>query len=211
MIAVGVLSQEFRAVSGGADGAAAIFEFATNPIVGLLLGVLATALVQSSSALTSVIVGLVGGGLPVAIAIPMIMGSNTGTTVTNTIASLGSLREDKAFNRSFSAATVHDFFNLFTIVIVLLYNGFGLALFAAMPPLWRLPIRAAQALADGAERSRWVVPAYMLRVFFVLPGLVCSAQVLFDKRSPEVLEAAAEEEVYAAVKKEIEDERVEIE
>jgi len=113
MIAVGLLSQGFRSVSGGAAGATAIFEFATNPIVGVLLGVLATSLVQSSSAVTSVIVGLVGGGLPVAMAIPMIMGSNMGTTVTNTLAALGNLREDKAFNRSFSAATVHDFFNLF--------------------------------------------------------------------------------------------------
>lgn len=109
LIAVGLLSQGFRAVSGGADGAARIFEFATNPIVGVILGTLATALVQSSSAVTSVIVGLVGGGLPVAVAIPMIMGSNMGTTVTNTIASLGNLRDDAAFHRSFSAATVHDF------------------------------------------------------------------------------------------------------
>jgi sodium-dependent phosphate cotransporter len=100
LIAVGILSQGFRAISGGADGAAAIFEFATNPIVGVILGVLATALVQSSSAVTSVIVGLVGGGLPVAIAIPMILGSNMGTTVTNTLAALGNLKEDKAFNRS---------------------------------------------------------------------------------------------------------------
>ena len=119
MVAVGVLSQGFRAVSGGADGAEAIFEFATNPLVSVLLGVLATALVQSSSAVTSVIVGLVGGGLPIAIAIPMIMGSNMGTTITNTLAALGNLREDEAFNRSFAAATVHDFFNLFTILIFL--------------------------------------------------------------------------------------------
>jgi len=44
MIAVGLLSQGFRSVSGGAAGATAIFEFATNPIVGVLLGVLATSI-----------------------------------------------------------------------------------------------------------------------------------------------------------------------
>jgi sodium-dependent phosphate cotransporter len=91
MVAVGLLSQGFRAVSGGSDGAAAIFEFANNPLVGVILGVLATALVQSSSAVTSVIVGLVGGGMPIAIAIPMVMGSNMGTTVTNTLAALGNV------------------------------------------------------------------------------------------------------------------------
>jgi sodium-dependent phosphate cotransporter len=119
MVSVGVLSQGFRGISGGSEGAAAIFEFANNPLVGVILGVLATALVQSSSAVTPVIVGLVGGGLPIAIAIPMIMGSNMGTTVTNTLAALGSLNDSEAFNRSFSAATVHDFFNLFTILIFL--------------------------------------------------------------------------------------------
>ncbi|MEX1325009.1 MAG: hypothetical protein AB1Z21_12585, partial [Synechococcaceae cyanobacterium] len=119
MVSVGVLSQGFRAISGGSDGAEAIFEFANNPLVGVILGVLATALVQSSSAVTSVIVGLVGGGLPIAIAIPMIMGSNMGTTVTNTLAALGNIKDGDAFNRSFSAATVHDFFNLFTILIFL--------------------------------------------------------------------------------------------
>jgi sodium-dependent phosphate cotransporter len=119
MVAVGLLSQGFRAVSGGSDGAAAIFEFANNPLVGVILGVLATALVQSSSAVTSVIVGLVGGGMPIAIAIPMIMGSNMGTTVTNTLAALGNLRDSDAFTRSFAAATVHDFFNLYCILIFL--------------------------------------------------------------------------------------------
>jgi hypothetical protein len=39
MISVGVLSQGFRAVSGGSDGAAAIFEFANNPLVAVILGV----------------------------------------------------------------------------------------------------------------------------------------------------------------------------
>lgn len=387
MVAVGVLSQGFRAVSGGADGAAAIFEFANNPLVGVLLGVLATALVQSSSAVTSVIVGLVGGGLPVAIAIPMIMGSNMGTTVTNTLAALGNLREDKAFNRSFAAATVHDFFNLFSILIFLplemifhplerlagyfatlfqgsgdaslrqfdfiraitrpainevrdlirllpdeingvvmilvgiaavlgvvyalgkmlktvmtgkakrifntvvgkhaavavlsglvvtiivqsstlttvlivpmagagiftlaqvypftlganigtpitallsatavtgeyelfalqvalvhlLYNGLGVALFAAVPPLWKLPMQAAQALADGAERSRWVVPGYILGVFFVLPGIVFGAQALFNDTSPEVIAAEANVEAYDAVRKEVLEKGVEVE
>ena len=83
--------------------------------------------------------------------------------------------------------------------------GLGVALFAAIPPLWRLPMQAAQALADGAERSRWVVPGYILGVFFVVPGLVFGAQALFATKSPEVLEAEHKEAVYEAVKKEIEE------
>ncbi|MFN3236908.1 MAG: Na/Pi symporter [Pseudomonadales bacterium] len=119
LIGVGVIGDGFKWLSGGKEGAAAIFEFAGNPIVGVILGILATALVQSSSTVTSVIVGLVAGGVPVSVAVPMIMGANMGTTITNTIVSLGNLRDRAAFGKSFEAATVHDFFNLYSILIFL--------------------------------------------------------------------------------------------
>ena len=119
LIGVAVIGAGFKWVSGGEEGAAAIFAFASHPIAGVILGTLATALVQSSSTVTSVIVGLVAGGMPVSIAVPMIMGANMGTTITNTIVSLGNLNDGPSFNRSFQAATVHDFFNLFCIVIFL--------------------------------------------------------------------------------------------
>jgi len=90
-----------------------------NPFVALLLGILATALVQSSSTVTSVIVGLVAGGLPMEMAIPMVMGANLGTTITNTIVSLGHIRDREEFRRAFAAATVHDFFNLLAVFIFL--------------------------------------------------------------------------------------------
>ena len=85
----------------------------------MILGTLATALVQSSSTVTSVIVGMVAGGLPVSIAVPMIMGANMGTTITNTIVSLGMARQKDVFRRAFAAATVHDFFNLLAVAILL--------------------------------------------------------------------------------------------
>ena len=119
LVGVGIIGDGFKWISGGAEGAAKIFSFASNPIVGVILGTLATALVQSSSTVTSVIVGLVAGGVPVEIAVPMIMGANMGTTITNTIVSLGNLGERKMFNKSFQAATVHDFFNLYSIFIFL--------------------------------------------------------------------------------------------
>ncbi|WP_265433400.1 Na/Pi symporter [Aeromonas salmonicida] len=119
LVAVGAVSHGFKSFSGGAEGAAQIFAFANNPFVALLLGILATALVQSSSTVTSVIVGLVAGGLPIGMAIPMIMGANLGTTITNTIVSLGHIRDRAEFRRAFAAATVHDFFNLLAVFIFL--------------------------------------------------------------------------------------------
>ncbi|MGK0444761.1 MAG: sodium-dependent phosphate cotransporter [Bermanella sp.] len=119
LLSVGLVGSGFKWASGGSDGARELFAFATNPFLALLIGILATALVQSSSTVTSVIVGLVAGGLPIEIAIPMVMGANIGTTITNTLVSLGHVRKKSEFRRAFAAATVHDFFNLMCVAIFL--------------------------------------------------------------------------------------------
>jgi solute carrier family 34 (sodium-dependent phosphate cotransporter) len=119
LIAVGMISSGFKLASGGKEGAEQLFAFATNPFLALIIGTMATALVQSSSTVTSVIVGLVAGGLPVSIAVPMVMGANIGTTITNTLVSLGHIGDKEEFKRAFSAATVHDFFNLLSVLVFL--------------------------------------------------------------------------------------------
>ncbi len=119
LLSVGMVGSGFKWVSGGSEGAKELFSFATNPFMGLLIGILATALVQSSSTVTSVIVGLVAGGLPISAAIPMVMGANIGTTITNTLVSLGHVRQKDEFRAAFTAATVHDFFNLICVVLFL--------------------------------------------------------------------------------------------
>ncbi len=117
---VGVSSLESGIKVMGADTQANLFESVNNPIAGLFVGILGTVLVQSSSASTSVVVGLVASGaLGVDAAVPMIMGANIGTTVTNTLVSLGSIRQSDEFKRAFAAATVHDFFNLLAVTILL--------------------------------------------------------------------------------------------
>ncbi len=104
----------------GKDLVDGLFEGVSNPIGGLFVGLLATVLVQSSSVSTSVIVGLVASGVvSTSDAVPMIMGANLGTTVTNTLASLGHVRRDLEFKRAFAAATVHDFFNILAVAIFL--------------------------------------------------------------------------------------------
>lgn len=117
LVAVGAIGAGFQAVAG--ERATDLFAFATNPFAGLIVGMLATALIQSSSTVTSIIVGLVAGGLPVSLAVPMIMGSNIGTTITNTLVSLGHIREKEEFQRAFAAATIHDFFNFIAVAIFL--------------------------------------------------------------------------------------------
>ncbi|CAN3126778.1 Na/Pi cotransporter family protein [Mycobacterium sp. smrl_JER01] len=115
--AVSVIGAGFKSATG--DQAGELFQFATNPLVGLMIGVLATAATQSSSTTTSITVGLVAGGLPIEIAIPILIGANIGTTLTNTLVSVGMVANKDDIRRAFSAATVHDFFNLLAVAIFL--------------------------------------------------------------------------------------------
>lgn len=91
-----------------------------NPFVGLIIGILATSVVQSSSVTTSMVVSLVGcGTLTLEHAVPIIMGANIGTTVTNLIVSLAHVTRKQEFERALSAASVHDMFNLMTVILLL--------------------------------------------------------------------------------------------
>lgn len=113
----------------GGDFTDTLFQGVSNPLVGLFVGVLATVLVQSSSVTTSTIVGLVGTGVvSVEHAVPMIMGANIGTTVTNTIVSLAHMRQSEEFRRAFTAATMHDFFNILAVAVLLPVEVFTHAL-----------------------------------------------------------------------------------
>merc|ERR1712066_935302 len=115
------LSDSFRLIGGKNLGA--FFADSTvlnNPVVGVMIGVLVTVLVQSSSTSTTIIVGLVATDVPVKTAIPMIMGSNIGTSVTNTIVSFTQISNREEFKRAFAAATVHDMFNWLTVILLVI-------------------------------------------------------------------------------------------
>ncbi len=101
----------------GKDFAENLIRSTSNPFIGLFIGILATSIIQSSSTTTSIVVGLAGSGmLPIELAIPIIMGANIGTTITNVLVSLTFITRKEDFRRAFSGATVHDFFNLFTVI-----------------------------------------------------------------------------------------------
>ena len=98
------------------------FAATENPFMGLMVGIFATTIVQSSSVTTALIVGLVAAPenpLPVVNAVPMVMGANIGTTVTNTIVALAHMGRKEEFRRAFSVATCHDFFNFIAVAFLL--------------------------------------------------------------------------------------------
>ena len=114
----------------------------SSPVVGLMIGVLFTVLVQSSSTCTSVIVSMVSSEgrsqpttvmlkltpdssslllqvLDVRTSIPMVMGANIGTSLTSTLVSLTQISDRRQFELAFAGATVHDCFNWLTVTVLL--------------------------------------------------------------------------------------------
>jgi sodium-dependent phosphate cotransporter len=117
LVSIGMLGKAFKMFSGGFVGG--LIESASNPLLGLFVGILATTLVQSSSTTTSLVVALVGSGsMPIDTAIPIVMGANIGTSVTNTLVSLGHVTRGQEFARAFAASTVHDFFNVLAVIVL---------------------------------------------------------------------------------------------
>jgi solute carrier family 34 (sodium-dependent phosphate cotransporter) len=104
-----------------------------NPFISLFIGLLVTALIQSSSTVTASIVAIVASGnMSLQQAVPMVLGANIGTTLTSTLVSFSYLMEKKEFRRALSAGIAHDMFNILTVLILLpmeVYFGFlsGLA------------------------------------------------------------------------------------
>ncbi|KAG9510347.1 Sodium-dependent phosphate transport protein 2B [Fragariocoptes setiger] len=91
-----------------------------NPLLGLMVGIATTVIVQSSGAITSVLVTMVGSGvLTVRQGIPIIMGANVGTSVTNTIVSLVEYGNKKNFGIAITAGIVHDMQNVMTVIFML--------------------------------------------------------------------------------------------
>jgi sodium-dependent phosphate cotransporter len=117
LVSIGLMETAFKGF--GKAFAENLIGTTSNPFVGLFIGILATSLIQSSSTTTSIVVGMVGGGvLTVSSAVPIVMGANIGTTVTNTLVSLGHINRREEFKRAIAGATIHDFFNLICVAIM---------------------------------------------------------------------------------------------
>jgi len=119
MFLIGIAGMSSAIKHMGAEFAETVLTTTSDPFIALFIGIFATVLFQSSSTTTSLIVGMVSSGsLTIAGSIPMIMGANIGTTVTNTIVSIGHINKGTEFKRAFAASTVHDFFNILAVIII---------------------------------------------------------------------------------------------
>ena len=84
----------------------------SNPFIGMAIGAVLTAVIQSSSASVGILQALCStGAVPYSVAIPIIMGQNIGTCVTSIISSIGANKNARR------AAMVHLYFNLIGTIL----------------------------------------------------------------------------------------------
>lgn len=96
-----------------------LFVMFSNPILGMLVGAVLTAVIQSSSASVGILQALCNQGMVTySAAIPIIMGQNIGTCITAIISSIGAKKNAKR------AACVHLYFNVIgTVLFMALFYG----------------------------------------------------------------------------------------
>jgi len=117
LIAIKLIAVSFTLASQG--HIQALISRVDTPLMGLLIGVLTTSLVQSSSSTTSLTVALaVSGALPLNLAIYIVMGANVGTCITNVLVSLSHITRKNEFIHAFAAAIVQNFFNVMSVIIL---------------------------------------------------------------------------------------------
>ena len=201
----------------GQDVLAGFFAATSNPLMALMVGLLATTIVQSSSVTTSMVVALVAAPdnpLPLANAVPMVMGANIGTTVTNTLVSLAHIGRKDEFKRAFGVATCHDFFNFLSVAVLLpieIATGVlqhtaeqitavvgpsgGVTYSSPLKGLLALVMAPANALAEALFASpvgqgAMLIIASALMIFYALAMLVRTLRGAMSGRAHGMIQAA---------------------
>ncbi len=116
-----------------------------------ILGLIFTAIIQSSSVVTSLVIPLVGAGiLSVEQIFPYTLGADIGTTITAMLAAL--ITQSPV---GIATAFVHLLFNISGAII--------------WYPLRKVPITIAKKISDVVARRRWLAIVFVLGLFFGLP------------------------------------------
>jgi len=124
-----------------------------TPALGIVFGMVVTALVQSSSVTTSIAIPLAGAGIiSIYQVFPYTLGANVGTTITAILAALAGGQI-----AGLTVAFAHFLFNIFGIIVVY--------------PLRKIPIGMAVKLSEVAVRNRLIPVLFVLTVYLGIPFL----------------------------------------
>jgi sodium-dependent phosphate cotransporter len=131
-----------------------------NPYLAMASGMGVTALTQSSTITTSVLVPFAGADILTPAQIyPVTVGANLGTTFTVVFAAFAVTGHDAKIG--LQAAFVHLIYNVFAIIAIYVN-----------PLLRPVPLFCATTFARVASERKWVIAVYLITVFIVMPALV---------------------------------------
>lgn len=151
-----------NAVSGLANvpGFSNLFILFTNPLLGVLVGALLTAIIQSSSASVGILQALSSTGqVTYGAAIPIIMGQNIGTCVTCLLSSIGTNKNARR------AAVVHLLFNTIGTVVIL-------TLFCIIKTFVYIPLLSEQASMFGIALTHSIFNVLCVMILLPMSGLL---------------------------------------
>ncbi len=155
-----------------------------NPLLGILVGMIFTALLQSSSAFIGITIVLATQGLiSLEAAIPLLLGSNIGTAITAFLASIKASREAK------KVAMANAFINVFGMLLLVLWIPAFADIIAEISPKSSLPASDPQAMAETIPRQ--IANAHtifnVMMAVIILPFTSIVAKVI-DKILPEKIQ-----------------------
>lgn len=151
-----------NAVSGLANvpGFANLFILFTNPLLGVLVGALLTAIIQSSSASVGILQALSSTGqVTYGAAVPIIMGQNIGTCVTCLLSSIGTNKNARR------AAVVHLLFNTIGTVVIL-------TLFCIIKTFVYIPLLSEQASMFGIALTHSIFNVLCVMILLPMSALL---------------------------------------
>ncbi|MCP1673827.1 sodium-dependent phosphate cotransporter [Natronocella acetinitrilica] len=183
LAALNVMGSGLGTFGRASDFLTQVFAYGENPFIALLGGVLVTMVVQSSSFTSALIVTLVATGeMTLGTAVFAIMGANIGTAVTGVIVALANIRIRRNFRRSFTAALMHDFFNILTVALVFpvewltgLFHESGRGIFTQLAA-WLSSLIGLEEVARPDSPVK-VITAPVVRLFDTLGGLLMPTPV----------------------------------
>ena len=151
-----------NAVSGLANvpGFSNLFILFTNPLLGVLVGALLTAIIQSSSASVGILQALSSTGqVTYGAAVPIIMGQNIGTCVTCLLSSIGTNKNARR------AAVVHLLFNTIGTVVIL-------TLFCIIKTFVYIPLLSEQASMFGIALTHSIFNVLCVMILIPMSALL---------------------------------------
>ena len=167
-----------------------------NPVKGFLLGAAVTAVIQSSSATTVMVVGFVNAGImKLSQAIGIIMGANVGTTITSWILSLTGLQGDSFWIQLLKPTSFSPIIAFFGIILIMFSKkegkkdlGSTLVGFAVLMFGMEQMSSAVEPLADVPEFTS-ILLLFSNPLLGVLCGAILTAVIQSSSASVGILQA----------------------